>query len=208
MSTPPEEDDDPDSPKDSSVPAREEASSIGHVPGDDLERQCYFYRGMMYYHWAFWLLEDAVLTIENVPRPNGLCNESGESTIAAVGVPIPPHQGLLGQASKDKIQKYENALVSPDFKEQVLGLFRKAIRDHERFLSYFPVWEAPAGSGWENEHKLPPALRADDRLLNLKGRRAIQQRSLNGRTRHWNDNNLSVPEDEEVTLLTTYHPLM
>lgn len=205
----------PTPPTSASVPARDEATSIGKEPGDDLERQMLFHRGMAQFHYACTLLENAVLDIEEVERPQGgLSNEGGELTLRNVGINLKDEDaGLYGCASTKKQEKYRAVLGDPEFKEKVTTLLRKSIRDQERFLSYFSIWEAPPGSILEDEKRYHNP-RSTDKPLTFRGRRLIHHRSLSGRTRHADPRRTDQadgsgnPPPGEAALLTTYHPLL
>lgn len=194
-----------------SVPAREEATGIGKEAGDDLERQMLFHRGMAHFHYACTLIEDAVLDIEEVEHPQGgLSNEGGELTLRNVGINLKDEvAGLCGCASAKKQERYRTVLGDPERKEKVTTLLRKSIRDQERFLSYFAIWEAPPGSILEEEKRFANP-RSTDKPLTFRGRRLIHHRSLSNRTRHADprrsDNTLG--GNPEPALLTTYHPLL
>lgn len=195
-----------------SVPAGEAAEGIGHEPGDDLERQLLFHRAMAHYHYACKTLEDAVLDIEEVTKPEGgLSNEGGELTLRNLGILLKDESaGLYGNASPRKQAKYRQELGDPATKDKINSLLRKSLRDMERYLSYFAIWEAPPGSILEEEHKqqLP---RPTDRPLTFKGRRLIHHRSLAGRTRTHDPRNHDLGDADpppEPALLTTYHPLL
>ncbi|ORY79273.1 hypothetical protein BCR35DRAFT_352714 [Leucosporidium creatinivorum] len=200
-----------DSPS-ASTPAREEATSIGKEPGDDLERQMLFHRGMAHFHYACKLLEDAALDIEGVEKPSGgLSNEGGELTLRNVGIVLKDEvAGLYGCASPKKQERYRNELGDPALREKVTTLLRKSLRDQERFLSYFAVWEAPAGSVLEEEKRYQNP-RSTDKPLTFRGRRLIHHRALSNRTRHSDPRRPEVASGDvkpEPALLTTYHPLI
>lgn len=195
-----------------STPAREEATSIGKEPGDDLERQMLFHRGMAHFHYACKLLEDAALDIEGVEKPSGgLSNEGGELTLRNVGIVLKNEvAGLYGCASPKKQERYRNELGDPALREKVTTLLRKSLRDQERFLSYFAVWEAPAGSVLEEEKRYQNP-RSTDKPLTFRGRRLIHHRALSNRTRHSDPRRPEVASGvvkPEPALLTTYHPLI
>lgn len=197
---------------DVSVPAREEATSIGKEPGDDIERQMLFHRGMAHFHFACKLLEDSVCDVEEVDRPQGgFSNEGGELTLRNIGIHLKDEvTGLYGAASSKKQERYRDILGKPALKEEVQSLLRKSIRDQERFLSYFSIWEAPSGTILEEERKYQNP-RATDKPLTFRGRRLIHHRSLSGRTRHSDPRRPEVrsgSEESEAALLTTYHPLL
>ncbi|KAK4702872.1 hypothetical protein P7C70_g3351, partial [Phenoliferia sp. Uapishka_3] len=195
-----------------STPARDEATSIGKEAGDDIERQMLFHRGMANFHFACKILEDAVLDIEEIDRPQGgLSNEGGELTLRNVGIFLKDEiAGLYGCANAKKQEQYRTVLRDPIIKDKVTTLLRKSIKDQERFLSYFSIWEAPPGSVLEEEKKYHNP-RATDKPLTFRGRRLIHHRSLSGRTRHSDPRRPEVRNGTnapEPALLTTYHPLI
>lgn len=198
-----------------SRPAIDEATHIGLKPGDDCERQLWFHRGMAYFNWACNVLEDAVLRLEGAPRPKagGLLNEGGEATLEGLGINNAQATGLLG-SSRPKVSsrwpRYEAALNEPALRDQVFALLQRSAKDHERFLSYFPIFQPESGSALssaEKRHKLNSSSRSrKEDKLSPHARRMVQYRSLEGRTR------CSHPQADlrqsDTTLLTTYHPLL
>ncbi|KAM0788350.1 hypothetical protein ACM66B_001491 [Microbotryomycetes sp. NB124-2] len=193
------------------------ASTIGKEAGDDLERQLLFHRGMSYFHWACKLLEDTALDIEGVEKPvGGLSNEGGELTLRNVGIVLANEQdGLLGNASPTKAEQYKTEYNEPAFKERVLLLLRRSLRDMERVLAYFPVWEAPADSVTKEEFRYQNP-KSTDKPLTFKGRRLIHHRALSNRCRHSDPRRCEVAvagssqstQAIQPVLLTTYHPLL
>ncbi|KAH8921774.1 hypothetical protein BT69DRAFT_1243877 [Atractiella rhizophila] len=180
---------------------------IGLTPGDDIERQLLFLRGMAYFHFASSTIEEAVLSVERAPKPhNGLSNETGEPGLETLGIRLPHLQkGLYGCATSTKAEEYRTRLRDPAFLKKVMTLLSKSLRDHERFLSYFPVSEVPPGSVYEDDKRLNHP-RANERSLTFRGRRLIHYRCLTGRTKQ------SPPRADglnpEPALLTAYHPLL
>lgn len=196
-----------------SIPAIDEAAEIGLTPGDDVERQLFFLRGMSYFNWASQSLEDVVLRLEGVGRPKeGPLNEGGEATLEGLGIRNAQVHGLLGASrskSSARLTRYEQALSEAGVRDSVFSLLHRSAKDHERFLSYFPVFKPDTGFSLSTIEKRPnlyPKPRKEDKL-SPHARRMIQHRSLEGRTRQ------SHPEagsrkEECPLLLTTYHPLM
>lgn len=198
-----------------SVPAREEAEAMGKGPGDDVERQILFHRGMAQFHYACKLIEDTVLSIEEVAIPSGgLSNEGGELTLRNLGILLRDEAaGLYGCASEVNKEKYRTRLGGdPKLQESITTSLRRSVKDLERFLSYFSIWEAPPGSTLEEErrqYRNHPGSRASYRPLTFRGRRLIHHRSLSGRS-HLSDprRSLDGESQSEAALLTTYHPLL
>lgn len=187
-----------------SAPAREEAAEIGIEPGDDIERQLLLLRGMAYFQYSSSVVEEVVLEIEDVAYPaGGLSNEGGELTLANVGISVDLSKGLYAAASASKKESYARALGKETVQHRFTTLLRKSTRDHERFLSYFAVFEAPPGSVFEEDRAALP--RYVDKPLTFRGRRLIHHRSLTSRTRYAD---LDGEEPLGPALLTTYHPLL
>ncbi|KAK4051880.1 hypothetical protein OIV83_002585 [Microbotryomycetes sp. JL201] len=190
------------------------ASTIGKEAGDDLDRQLLFHRGMSYFHWACKLLEDAALEIEGVEKPiGGLSNEGGELTLRNVGIVLTHEQeGLLGNATPEKAEQYKAEYNEPVFKDRVMLLLRRSLRDMERVLAYFPVWEAPPGSVMKEEFRYQNP-KSTDKPLTFRGRRLIHHRALSNRCRHSDPRQADVvvsngDKSAPPLLLTTYHPLL
>lgn len=191
-------------------------TTFGKEAGDDLERQMLFHRAMAHFHFACKIIEDAVMDIEGVAHPQGgFSNEGGELTLRNVGIHLKDEVvGLYGCASATKQARYRAVLGDPALKDKVTTLLRKCIRDQERFLASFPVWEAPTGSLVEEEMPSMPNPRSTERPLAFRGRRLIHHRSLCGRTRHSDprraDSTFALPTSlsNEPALLVTYHPLL
>jgi len=59
------------------------------------------------------------------------------------GVEIGNPDGPLGSTFGPKLQAYRGVLVDGVFREQIGGLLRKGIRNHERFLAQFDATETP-----------------------------------------------------------------
>ncbi|SCZ99462.1 BZ3500_MvSof-1268-A1-R1_Chr3-1g06022 [Microbotryum saponariae] len=200
------------------APTSDPSSTVGKEPGDDLERQMYFHRAMAHFHHACRLMEDAALDVEGVQKPKGgLSNEGGELTLRNVGIVLADEiGGLYGNASPEKQARYRVGMGEPSLRERVMTLLRKSVRDHERFLAYFKVWEAPPGNALEEEDRQRPTLGAKqtDRPLTFRGRRLIHHRALAQRTRDADPRRLERQRRHQdapmpaPTLLTTYHPLI
>ncbi|KDE07494.1 hypothetical protein MVLG_02169 [Microbotryum lychnidis-dioicae p1A1 Lamole] len=200
------------------TPTSDPSSTVGKEPGDDLERQMYFHRAMAHFHHACRLMEDAALDVEGVQKPKGgLSNEGGELTLRNVGIVLADEiGGLYGNASPEKQARYRVGMGEASLRERVTTLLRKSVRDHERFLAYFKVWEAPPGNALEEEDRQRPTLGAKqtDRPLTFRGRRLIHHRALAQRTRDADPRRLERQRRHQdvpmpaPTLLTTYHPLI
>lgn len=197
----------------SSAQTRDSTASIGKEAGDDLERQLLFHRGMAHFHSACDSVEGAVLKVEGVARPaGGLSNEGGELTLRNLGVVLDDEVlGLYGSANTSKKAQYHHELGSAAVKDKVTLHLRRSVRDMERFLSFFAVWDAPSSHGYEENQSY--LRRPPDRPLVFRGRRLVHHRSLSDRTRlsdvrRRRDVTLSSNSPRPSALLTSYHPLL
>lgn len=120
---------------------------------DPIEPQLLFLRGATYLQHAIFLIEEAVLNLEGVHKLQsvdgaelGLCYiENGKYG----GVEIGNLDGPLGSRDGAKLLAYRSALADESFREKITSLLKKAIRDHEKFLSHFDTLEGhdPASGG-------------------------------------------------------------
>jgi hypothetical protein len=199
-------------PEGGSVAAIEEADAVGLEAGDDCERQIFFLRGMSYFQWAFNMLETATLKIEGLPdsAPGVLLNEGGEASLEGLGVKDARlhEKGLLD--TPEKREAYTTAFADPDFKAEIMDLFARAAKDHERYISYFPVYHLPKGSPFEVDRRSLPPVRSrrarEDKFLSAHMQRILAHRSLEGRTSY--SHPVEARLQDEQALLTTYHPLL
>ncbi|KAF8527434.1 hypothetical protein BU17DRAFT_73877 [Hysterangium stoloniferum] len=112
---------------------------------EPIEHQAMFLRGAAYLQYVVYLIEAAVLKIEGINKnPSAdhselrLCYiENGKYGGVEIGNP----DGPLGSPSGQKVKAYRQVLNQPAFREQITGLLKKSIRDHERFLAYFDTLE-------------------------------------------------------------------
>lgn len=183
-----------------SSPACEEAADVGKEPGDDIERQMYFFRGMAKFQLASGLVEKQVLAVEGIAKPpGGLVNEGGELTLDNIGIKIKVESGnspkgsIVGSCTPAKAARYAEALTKPTIRDEILDAFRAAMEDFKHFLSYFAVWEAPSPSpthARQDEHERQHLsnqhlIRTNgEKAVPFRGRRLVHHRSLNGRTRY------------------------
>ena len=73
------------------------------------------------------------------------------------GVEIGHPDGPLGSTSGPKLHAYRGVLANSAFREQIGGLLRKSIRDHEHFLAHFDALETPVMmtitiTSWSGRH--------------------------------------------------------
>lgn len=178
--------------------ACEEAADVGKQPGDDIERQLYFFRGMAKFQLASSLIEKQVLLVEGIAKPpGGLGNEGGELTLANIGIKVKPDsatspQGaILGSCTAAKASRYKDLLASSPTREDIIDAFKDAMTDFQHFLSYFAVWEAPHNSSGHQQSDHERQHLANQHLIRttgeksvpFRGRRLVHHRALNGRTR-------------------------
>ena len=112
---------------------------------DPIETQLLFLRGATHLQHAIFLIEEAVIKLEGVHKllsidgaELGLCYiENGKYGGVEIGNP----DGPLGSKDGAKLLAYRSALAGENFREQITSLLKKAIRDHERFLSHFDTLE-------------------------------------------------------------------
>ena len=115
---------------------------------EPIEPQCLFLRAAAYMQHAVFLIEASILKLEGirkVPPVDGaelrLCYvENGRYGGVEIGNP----DGPLGKKDGAKVHAYRAALAEESFREQITALVRKAMRDHEKFLSHFDMLEGSA----------------------------------------------------------------
>ncbi|KAF8531248.1 hypothetical protein JB92DRAFT_2781798, partial [Gautieria morchelliformis] len=113
---------------------------------EPIEPQVLFLRGAAYLQNVVFLIENAILDLEDIRKaPPGdgtelrLCYiENGKYGGVEIGNP----NGPLGASSGPKAQAYREVLNSTAFREQICALLKKSIRDHEKFLSHFDTLDA------------------------------------------------------------------
>jgi hypothetical protein len=180
--------------------ACEEAADVGKEPGDDIERQLYFFRGMAKFQLASGLVEKQVLLIEGIARPpGGLGNEGGELTLDNIGIKVKPDSAasargsIIGSCTTTKAARYRELLGTAPQRETVIEALSAAMEDFKHFLKYFAVWEAPNSSSsnsrqsdherqhFANQHLIRTH---GEKAVPFRGRRLVHHRILNGRTRY------------------------
>lgn len=178
--------------------ACEDAANLGKAPGDDVERQLYYFRGMANLHEACRRIEDEMLAIELVERPSGgLTGENGDLTLEEMGVSIKIDDFrtlrgcLLHSASPAKLEQYKDRFSlhrkGGGRGDDVFSLLNDAKDDFLTFLSYFDVWEsnghAPGRDGpfadVKNQHLIDTG---SSKNMPFRGRRIVHYRALTGRT--------------------------
>jgi len=164
-----------------------------------LEHQLLFLRGAAYLQSAVYHIERAVLELEGVGKgsaPDGteirLCYlDNGQYGGVEIGNP----DGPLGSMQGRKVTKYRSVLGTPENREKVIGLLKKSIRDHEKFLSHFDSFDHWSASSDEVMN-----IRTESEEIELAYMISETSRSQQGSTpRHL---------DAPPTTFTTYHPLL
>ncbi|THU96896.1 hypothetical protein K435DRAFT_965768 [Dendrothele bispora CBS 962.96] len=133
---------------------------------DPIEPQLLFLRGSAFLQQAVWLIEQAVLKLEGIdpsqPRTssNGtVLTDNGDLRLCYLqdgkygGVEVGNPQGPLGVNDGIKVKAYQEVLGDKKFKEQIFGMIRKSIRDHEKFLGHFDSLEVQPPYSSDQEHQ-------------------------------------------------------
>jgi hypothetical protein len=116
---------------------------------EPIEPQLLFLRGAAYLQNAIFLIEERILKLEGI-RKRISAEGAAELRLCYIqsgrygGVEIGNLDGPLGKVDGPKLQAYRGVLADGAFREQVGGLLKKSIRDHERFLAHFDALETPA----------------------------------------------------------------
>jgi hypothetical protein len=115
---------------------------------EPIEPQLLFLRAAAYLQNAIFLVEERILKLEGIrKRISG--EGAAELRLCYIqngrygGVEIGNPDGPLGRTDGPKLQAYRGVLADDAFREQIGGLLRKGIRDHERFLAHFDALETP-----------------------------------------------------------------
>ncbi|KAI0640210.1 hypothetical protein C8Q77DRAFT_1085341 [Trametes polyzona] len=116
---------------------------------EPIEPQCLFLRAAAYLQHAVYLIEDAIFKLEGICKVPAL--DGAEMRLCYVeggkygGVEIGNPDGPLGKSDGPKLQAYRSVLNEPAFREHILTLVRKSMRDHRQFLSHFDTLESAPG---------------------------------------------------------------
>ncbi|CAK5268480.1 unnamed protein product, partial [Mycena citricolor] len=167
---PPEEDprdDRPDADPDADSQSRTAHPSVLPDAPTPLEPQLLFLRGAAYLQHAVHLIEGTALELEGIRKfASGVGMYSGELRLSCLdgsnfgGIEVGNPDGPLGHSSEPKATAYRAAFGvagngepngrngDPEkLRDQILGLVRKSMRDHERFLAHFDSIDAGFGAG-------------------------------------------------------------
>lgn len=163
---------------------------------EPIETQLLFLRGAAYLQHAIHLIESAIINLEGVQKPTSV--DGADLRLCCLdnsrygGVEIGNPDGPLGSRTGAKVKAYREVLAAKPFRDQINGLLKKSIRDHEKFLSHFdggdPTVALPEGD---------IAAQVEYAFL------------LSESIRPGNHNNPPPPNlSETPPALTTYHPLL
>ena len=171
---------------------------------EPIEPQLLFLRGAAYLQNAIFIIEERVLKLEGI-RKRISAEGAAELRLCYIqngrygGVEIGNQDGPLGRTDGPKLQAYRGVLADSAFREQVGGLLKKSIRDHERFLAHFDALETPAS----------PCSSKDDDLGDDIAERAAYAFLLSEALRPGAQGTpLPSPPPDAAVLFTTYHPLL
>jgi len=172
---------------------------------EPIEPQLLFLRAAAYLQNAIFLVEERVLKLEGIrKRISG--EGAAELRLCYIqngrygGVEIGNPEGPLGRTDGPKLQAYRGVLADSAFREQIGGLLKKSIRDHERFLAHFDALETP-----------PPPRSPDNDGANDDDivERAAYAFLLSEALRPGAAGTPPpVPPPNAAVLFTTYHPLL
>ena len=162
---------------------------------DPIEPQLLFLRGAAYLQQAIFMIETAILKLEGIKKVPSI--DGAELRLCYIedgkygGVEIGHPDGPLGNRNGEKLINYRKLLAEPNFREQITSLFKKGIRDHEKFLAHFDSVECPGA--------IP------DGDISQSVDFAF---SLSESIRPGNQPNQSNGTLEAPAIFTTYHPLL
>ncbi|EPQ60075.1 hypothetical protein GLOTRDRAFT_51932 [Gloeophyllum trabeum ATCC 11539] len=165
---------------------------------EPIEPQCFFLRAAAHLQHAVFLIEEAILKLEGIrkdPTTDGaelrLCYiENGRYGGVEIGNP----DGPLGRTDGAKCRAYRGVLGTDAFREQVVLLLRKSIRDHEKFLAHFDTLEGGCDAFF-TEGDL--AARTEYAFLLMESLRPGNHSAAP-----------PLPTQDAPAMFTTYHPLI
>lgn len=174
---------------------------------EPLEPQLLFLRAAAYLQNAIFLVEERILKLE------GICKRiSGEGAAELRlcyiqhghygGVEIGNPAGPLGKIDGPKLQAYRGVLADDAFREQIGGLLKKSIRDHERFLAHFDALETPRPPSSSNNDD---DLAHSDDIVEQAAYAFLLSEALRPGAPGTPP---SAPPPDTAVLFTTYHPLL
>jgi hypothetical protein len=175
---------------------------------EPIEPQLLFLRAAAYLQNAIFLVEERILKLEGISkRISG--EGAAELRLCYIqhgrygGVEIGNPAGPLGKSDGPKLQAYRGVLADDAFREQIGGLLKKSIRDHERFLAHFDALETPP----------PPGSSDNDDDATAYGDDIVEQATyafLLSEALRPGSAGISppAPPPNTAVLFTTYHPLL
>ena len=175
---------------------------------EPIEPQLLFLRAAAYLQNAIFLVEERILKLEGISkRISG--EGAAELRLCYIqhgrygGVEIGNPAGPLGKSDGPKLQAYRGVLADDAFREQIGGLLKKSIRDHERFLAHFDALETPP----------PPGSSDNDDDATAYGDDIVEQAAyaflLSEALRPGSaGTSPPAPPPNAAVLFTTYHPLL
>ena len=183
------------------------ASVLPDAP-EPIEPQLLFLRAAAYLQNAIFLVEERILKLEGIrKRISG--EGAAELRLCYIqngrygGVEIGNPDGPLGRTDGPKLQAYRGVLADDAFREQIGGLLRKSVRDHERFLAHFDALETPPSthsSGNNNDSS------ADgDNVVERAAYAFLLSEALRPGA---SGTPPPAPPPDAAVLFTTYHPLL
>ncbi|KAI0652642.1 hypothetical protein C8Q79DRAFT_897928 [Trametes meyenii] len=161
---------------------------------EPIEPQCLFLRAAAYLQHAVFLIEGAIFKLEGICKVPSL--DGAEMRLCYVengkygGVEIGNPDGPLGKGDGAKLLAYRSVLTDPTFREQILSLVKKSMRDHRQFLSHFDTLESAPGYT-----EVDIAQRTEYAFLLSESLRPGSQSS-------------PPPVPSTPPMFTTYHPLL
>jgi hypothetical protein len=176
---------------------------------EPIEPQLLFLRAAAYLQNAIFLVEERILKLE------GICKRiSGEGAAELRlcyiqhghygGVEIGNPAGPLGKSDGPKLQAYRGVLSDDAFREQIGGLLKKSMRDHERFLAHFDALETPRPPGSSDNDNDFTAADGGDIVEQAAYAFLLSEALRPGAP----GTPPSAPPPDTAVLFTTYHPLL
>ena len=161
---------------------------------EPIEPQCLFLRAAAHLQHAVFIIEDAIFKLEGIRKVPSI--DGAEMRLCYVengrygGVEIGNPDGPLGRTDGAKLQAYRAVLADPTFRETVVTLIKKSMRDHRQFLSHFDTLEGPPGYA-----DMDIAQRTEYAFLLTESLRPGSQST-------------PPPVPDTTPMFTTYHPLL
>lgn len=162
---------------------------------EPIEPQLLFLRGATYLQQAVHMIETAVLKLEGVCKPPPV--DVAEVRLSYIengrfgGVEVGNPDGPLGASNGEKLLAYSSVLGEHAYRDYVTQLLKKALRDHEKFISHFASLDSP--------NAIP------DGDLAYQMEYAFH---LSESMRPGSRTNMPPPLQSAPTAFTTYHPLL